>query len=102
MQTQLLPKILALWLAVSATGCGVMPLALDRIRLPSTRMALTKMQEAQGRLAAAQAVYNSQRTAAPVQRPVSAHGATQEAYRRWVEDGVRALPEVEGIVLTEE
>ena len=30
----------------------------------------------------------------PLQRPVTAHGASSNAYQRWVQDAVRELPEV--------
>ena len=87
-----LPVLLAGWLAASA-GCAVLPIAIER-GMPSTKIALDGMEQAQDLLADSR-MYSEKNFAAVADRqPVSAHGATHAAYRRWVDDEVRELPDV--------
>ncbi len=87
----LLPALLAV--VMTCAGCSVAPLSLYQT-LPSTRMALATLGEAQRSLDDTRAVYAARLAAAPVGRSVAAHGATHGAYQRWVTDEVRELPEV--------
>ncbi|MCE2484441.1 MAG: hypothetical protein J4F42_02920 [Desulfurellaceae bacterium] len=88
----LLPVLLAGWLAASA-GCAVLPIAIER-GVPSTRVALDGMQEAQDLLADSWTHYEKNFAAVADRQPVAAHGATHAAYQRWVDDEVRELPDV--------
>ena len=85
-----LPVLLAGWLAASA-GCAVLPIAIER-GMPSTTVALDGMEEAQRSLADMRAYSEKNFAAVADRQPVSAHGATHAAYRRWVDDEVRELP----------
>ena len=87
-----LPVLLAGWLATVA-GCAVLPVAIKR-DLPSTRVALDGMEEAQDLLADSWTHYEKNFAAVTDRQPVSAHGATHAAYQRWVNDEVRELPDV--------
>ena len=88
-----LPTVLAGWLAASVAGCAVLPVAVYR-PLPSTRVALDGMQEAQRNLADAWAYAETNFEAAEQSDSrVAAHGATHGAYQRWVNDEVRELPD---------
>ena len=88
-----LARCLAGWLAASVAGCAVLPVAVYR-PLPSTRVALDGMQEAQRSLADAW-VYSETNFEAAEQSDsrVAAHGTTHAAYQRWVNDEVRELPD---------
>ena len=88
----LLPVLLPTVLAVTAAGCAVLPLAIGR-PLPSPRVALVGIEETQQRLADSWTFYTEHFEAGATARPVAVHGATQAAYRRWVEDEVRELPD---------
>ena len=87
-----LPVLLAGWL-VTATGCAILPIALER-GVPSTKVALDGMEQAQDLLADSRMYYENNFAAVADRPPVSAHGATHAAYRRWVDDEVRELPDV--------
>ena len=88
-----LPTVLAGWLAASVAGCAVLPVAVYR-PLPSTRVALDGMQEAQRSLADTWAYAETNFEAAEQSDSrVAAHGATHGAYQRWVNDEVRELPD---------
>ena len=89
------PQALTLLLAVTITcaGCSVVPLSLYQT-LPSTRMALATLEEAQRSLDDTRAEYADSLAAAPASRSVAAYGATHGAYQRWVADEVRELPDV--------
>ena len=87
-----LAVLLAGWLA-TATGCAVLPVAIER-GMPSTGVALDGMEQAQDLLADSWAHYERNFAAVTERQPVSAHGATHAAYRRWVDDEVRELPDV--------
>ena len=87
-----LPILLAGWLATVA-GCAVLPVAIKR-DLPSTKVALDGMEEAQRSLTDMRAYSEKNFAAAADRPPVSAHGATHAAYQRWVNDEVRELPDV--------
>ena len=87
----LLPVLLSTVLAAAATGCAVLPLAIGR-PLPSPTVALVGMEETQQRLADSWTFYTEHFDVATA-RPVAVHGATQAAYRRWVNDEVRELPD---------
>ena len=86
---------LPLLLAVVAlcAGCAVVPLSLHQT-LPSTRMALSSAEGAQRSLDDIRADYEDSLEADQAERPVAAHGATHNAYQRWVTDEVRELPDV--------
>ena len=86
----ILPALLAV--AALCAGCTVVPLSLYQT-LPSTRMALASLEGAQRSLDDASADYADSLETASTGRPVAAHGATHNAYQRWVTDGVRELPE---------
>ena len=91
------PVLLAGWLAASA-GCAVLPIAIER-GMPSTKVALDGMEQAQDLLADSW-MYSEKNFAAVADRqPVSAHGATHAAYRRWVDDEVRELPDPQESVI---
>ena len=92
-----LPVLLAGWLAASA-GCAVLPIAIER-GMPSTKVALDGMEEAQDLLADSWMHYEKNFAAVADRRPVSAHGATHAAYQRWVNDAVRELPEPQESVI---
>ena len=87
-----LPVLLAGWLATTA-GCAVLPVAIKR-DLPSTKVALDGMEEAQDLLADSRRYSEKNFAAVADRQPVSAYGATHAAYRRWVDDEVRELPDV--------
>ena len=95
----LLPGLLAGWLTLGSAGCAVLPIALDRTRLPSSRVALAAIEEARGYIALAQAHSQSPRAAG---QPVSSYGSVHAAYRRWAQDQVRELPDVQTDVLGED
>ena len=88
---------LALCLSLAAAGCAVLPMAVDRTALPSTRAALAGLKEARTQLDAANTVYTTNMKAAG-QRPRDAHGSTSGAYTRWSDDEVKELPAVTTIV----
>ena len=88
----MLPVLLVGWLTVGGAGCAVLPMALKR-PLPSTAVALVGMEETQRRLADSWTFYTEHFKAGATARPVAVHGATQAAYRRWVNDEVRELPD---------
>jgi len=83
--------LLAGWLATTA-GCAVLPIAIEG--MPSSRVALVGMEEAQDLLADSWTHYEKNFAAVADRQPVSAHGATYAAYQRWVDDEVRELPDV--------
>ena len=86
----ILPALLAV--AALFAGCAVVPLSFHQT-LPSTRMALVSLEGAQRSLDDASADYEDSLETASTERPVAAYGATHNAYRRWVTDEVRELPE---------
>lgn len=92
-----LPVLVAGWLATSA-GCAVLPIAIER-GVPSTGVALDGMEQAQALLADSWAHYEKTFAAVAERQPVSAHGAPHAAYRRWVDDEVRELPEPQESVI---
>ena len=92
-----LPVLLAGWLATSA-GCAVLPIAIER-GMPSTKVALDGMEQAQDLLADSWMYYENNFAAVADRQPVSAHGATHAAYQRWVDDEVRELPDPQESVI---
>ena len=100
MQTQLLLNILTVCLAVGVAGCAVLPVALDRSFIPSSRVALAEIAATQRQLDTAWAAYDKSFEAGAAE-PVSAHGSLYGAYQRLVNDQVRELPEAEAIVIGE-
>ncbi len=88
---RLLPVLLAV--VMTCAGCSVVPLSLYQT-LPSTRMALDGLEEAQRSLDDTRAEYADSLETAPAERSVAAHGATHNAYQRWATDEVRELPDV--------
>ena len=90
-QSLILPLLLAV--AAICAGCTVVPLSFHQA-LPSTRMALASIEGAQRSLDDTRADYEDSLETASTERPVAAYGATHGAYRRWVTDEVRELPDV--------
>ncbi len=91
----------ALCLTLAATGCAVLPLALDRTTLPSSRSVLVKLEEAQHLIDTAETVRNRNVKAAAGGRPKDAHGSVSGAYSRWSNDEAKELPEVATMVIDE-
>ena len=88
---RLLPALLAV--AMTSVGCSVVPLSLHQT-LPSTRMALSSIEETRRSLDDIGTDHEESLAAAPAARPVAAYGATHGAYERWATDEVRELPDV--------
>ena len=93
--------ILALCLTLAATGCAVLPLALDRTTLPLSRSVLVKLEEAQRLIDTAEAVQNRNVKAAASGQLRDAHGSVSGAYSRWSNDEAKELPEVRTMVIDE-
>ncbi len=89
--------ILALCLPFAAAGCAVLPMAIDRSTVPSTRNALTGLEEAQHQLDTAAAVRNKNLEAGGRSR--DAHGSVSGAYTRWSNDEVKELPDIRTTVI---
>ena len=90
-QSLTLPLLLAV--AAICAGCAVVPLSFHQT-LPSTRMALSGIEEARRSLDDIGTDHAESLAAAPPARPVAAYGATHGAYERWATDEVRELPDV--------
>lgn len=84
--------VLTGWLAVAAAGCAVLEMSVER-PLPSAHGVLVGIQDAQRGLADWRTHAEKNLQAGAAAQPVAAHGATQAAYQRWVDDEVRELPE---------
>ena len=91
--------LLAICLAVAATGCTVLPIAFDRSTIPSARATLVGLEDVQHQLDSARTTRDKNVEAAQDSRPVSAHGSASGAYERWADDEVKELPEVETSVI---
>ncbi len=87
----ILPALLAV--ATICVGCSVVPLSFHQT-LPSTRMALSSIEGAQRSLDDTRADYEDSLETDLAEQPVAAYGAPHGAYRRWVTDEVRELPDV--------